>query len=554
MAGPTYATFANTYLSKGFDFTIAPGVTPSICNLYTVPHVQSLPQVGELVLQTYGESPFVFRDCLLENPSLSANRSGQFWNLPIQDRRWKWQWGQMYGWYNKPNPNGTYEREKTPQELASMLFEELGETGFDVTQLPNSPRPEVRWDGAPADAELDNLCQSLGCVVVLNPLSDRAEIWLVGQGNSLPGGYTIGAAYAPVLPAKPSKIRVEAGPTIFQSTFLAETVGMDTDGTWKPINDLSYKPTAGWSGADALGGFLSITDDQTYVSGGRTLLIRDLAAATVFRCYRLTGLLSGGWCPPILQGSGDEYEPQSLADLQLFDVLAEEEISTEDGGLRRLPARVYVRSASVDRRTPAHVESYPGGYSLDNEHGILQFNEPLFLWGASTTGSDPATVHFECAFYAGAYGVFSRRYVEASTGSPVETPTRSVQRPDLQARIIYSFSNDGGNSDQTDNIADLDQRLNYWGNAALAEYQLLQGGTVNYVGLVPVSPDGLTQQITWSGGGGREAITTVSQAQRHRRQIAPLEEIRDRLTVKRQEQLLQQMAFGAMARLIGGGV
>ena len=78
--------------------------------------------------------------------------------------------------------------------------------------------------------------------------------------------------------------------------------------------------------------------------------------------------------------------------------------------------------------------------------------------------------------------------------------------------------------------------------------------TVTYPGLVAIAPDGLTQQVTWSGGGGRPATTTASQAQRHNRYIKPLDEYRDRLTTKRNEQLLTQLAAGQLLRAMGGGL
>ena len=186
MSGPTVCTFANTILSMGFDFTFGPGVQPSVCILTTVPHVPNLPSVGTLTFQTVGQAPFVFRDCLVEQPRLSATESGQIWQLPVKDRRWAWQFGYIHGSYNRPRPNGSLIREKTPQELAGLLLDAMGETGYDVSRLPNQTRPEKVWEGALPAAELDALCASLGCIVVLNPMTDRVEIWQEGEGVPLP--------------------------------------------------------------------------------------------------------------------------------------------------------------------------------------------------------------------------------------------------------------------------------------------------------------------------------------------------------------------------------
>lgn len=543
--GPTYATFGNTQFSRGFDFTFAPGVQPSVCMLYTLPHTTNLPQVAQLQLRTTGDITLTFRDCLLEEPKLTAGRSGQYLTLPIKDRRWKWQWGSVYGHFNKPKPDGSYEREKTPQQLASILLDIMGELNYDVSRLPNVTRPERRWDGDTASTELDRLCAELSCVVVLNPITDRAELWPIGQGGTLPTGATIGKAYSPVLPAVPKRIKVEAAETLFQATFFCIAVGLDIDGQWKPIDQLSYKPSHGWNGWDAHEGFPSIPDSLTYVHEGRTLKVRDLAAATVFRCYRCVGVQGfvNNVVPPLLENTFQQ--PQSMRDLRLFDYLLDEELSTVDGGLRPLPAVVYARWVREDKPLLTSITKYPYGFGLDSEHNILHFGEPLFL-----PGNIPAEVQFECSFHAGASGIFHRRSIEQPTTSQTVTPTHTIQRPELRGRVIYRSSSGGGIISIEDNLVDTDLKLYQFHDAELAGYALQQGGTLSYPKLLEISPDGLTQQVSWSGGGQRPATTTASQAQRHSRLLPSIDEQRERLANKRADQRLQRVEFAFRAQNI----
>lgn len=552
--GPTSATFGNTLISRGFDFTFAPGIQPSVCLLYTVPHTANLPQVDTLTISTQGDVSLSFRDCLLEDPKLSANQSGQIWQLPIKDRRWKWQYGEIYGHYNKSEKNGTYTRERTPRQLASILLDGMNETGYDVSRLPNDVRPERRWDGATPAVELDSLCEALGCVVVLNPFTDRVEIWPVGQGLPLPNGTTTGKAYTPILPARPSRVRVESGETLFQATWSTEAVGLDTDGRWKPLTELSYaRPRAygGFPGDAVWNGFEGWYENsngtpRTYESGGKILNIRDLAAGTVFQCYRLTGVTgwTNGIVPPLLANTFQQ--PTSLKDFRFFDDLAEDEFDPQ-GGLQPQKAVAYAVWVRLDKRTPDFPIRYPHGFSIDPENHIISFGEPLFLFASNTNEySIPAQVYVECSFYCGAGGTFHRRNVEADAGGPSQTPTLLVQRPEIQPRVIYRHSFVGPTGAVDDNLADVDQRLNYWGNAELAQYGLQQGGTVEYDRLMAISPDGLTQQVTWSGGGGRPAKTTASQAQRHNRYTKPLDEYRDRLKAKQLEQSLKSQMNSAV--------
>lgn len=554
MPGPTYATFAGSIKPRGFDFTFAPGVQPSVCRVTILPP-QTVPVVGTLVLQTTGGESLSFSECLLESPELSAGPAGQFITLPIKDRRWKWQppLAPIYGHYNQPEANGTYRNETTPQELASMLFIALGETGYDVSRLPNTTRPEKRWDGAYAAIELDSLCAELSCVVTLNPLTDKAVIWPIGSGNSLPAGASLGRTATPVLPAQPSRIKVEAAETLFQATFPTEPVGLDTDGTWRHINNLSYAPASGWP--LPISGFGGIfPDTATYISGGKTLKLRDLAESCVYRCYRLLGVRgwTNGCAPPLTDVTF--LTPADFRDLRFFNELAEEQISTgagpQQGGLVPMESRVYARWERLGKLTPPQVTLYPDGFSFDETNWIVQFGEPLFLFSGSGV-CQPATVQFECSFFAGAMGIHHRRSVIVGTNQPpTTTPMRLEQRPDIQARVIYRFDSAANQTGVEDNLAVVDSQLNYWKDAYLAEYGLQDGATVTYNKLVRIAPDGLTQQITWSGGAGRPAATIASQAQRHNRFIQPVDTYRDRLRAKKIEQQLTLLAAAKAASLI----
>lgn len=547
MPGPTHCTYGNVLLSQGFDFTFGPGVTPSVCSLNTIPHVSSLPQVATLTLETIGGATLVFPDCALEEPRLSVGGSGQRWILPVKDRRWKWQegWGVVYGHYNVPKPDQTYTQEKTPRELATLLFQEMGESGFDVSKLPNDPRPEIHWDGAHAATELDQLCASIGCVVVLNPFTNNAEIWKVGQGATLPTGGTQGAAYTPILPIKPSKIIVEAGPTLFQATFKTEAVGLDIDEKWKPIDELSYKPASGWGKSAMVAGFPEITG--TFNKGTRALPIRELAKATVFRCYRISGLAHGGWRPEEMQKSS-RY-PNGRKDLKFYSSQAEDEPSPADSGQRALPARVYGRWYTIEN---SFVESlvdgylrgedlkdYTEGYQFDTEQAIITFGEPLVLF--KDGDAIPAVIRIETSFNAGYQGVLDRWEKEYDLNPGWSTPARVIQRHDIYTRVYMRYTKDDAYTVES-NKTDTERRLAHWGDAAVGEYEQQNGGTVKYAQLMQISPDGLTQQITWSGGGGRAPSTTVSQAQRHNRFVPPLKEQRAQLAAKKSEKAIAQLA------------
>jgi hypothetical protein len=560
--GPTEVFFGNTFLSRGVSFTFAPGVQPSVCYINTIPHVPSLPSVGDLLIRTQGGVSITFPECCLEQPQLNAGIGGQFWTLPILDRRWKWRFGTVDGHYNKRKANGTYIRERTPQELAALLLDELGETQYDVSQLPNDQRPEKLWISADIATELDELCFVLGCQVVLNPLSNRVEIWKVGTGNQLPFGGTRGASYTPILPATPSSVRVDGGPTLFQAWFSAYAVGLDTDGKYKPIGDLSYMPSGGWGKAAALAGFPEITGFYKDFDG-REVPKRDLANATVWKAYRIEGLASGGWAVPLLDGT--PLEPISRKDIVFHDFRADEEIAPDDSSIRNLPVSVFVKHALPLFVLDEDFEPAPGlpiapfaihrhAYQarFDPSMGIVWFPEPTFYIGA--TGFTEATVRIECAFHAGKDGVLHRHSIESNTGAQWQTPPRVISRDDVTRTVIYRCKGDANFSIE-DNEAATSALLQPWLTSALSEYTLRQGGTVRYDGLRAISIDGLTQQITWAGGGGEAATTTVSQAQRHNRVIAPPDRDRERRAAiqTRKDMVRVERTFGPQGLISVGG-
>jgi hypothetical protein len=521
MLGPTYATFGNTTLSRGFDFTFEPGVTPSTCVLHTVPHVPNLPSVATLTLRTEGQSPLIFPECHLGEPSLQFGQQGHFWTLPIRDRRWKWDFAYIHGHWNAPQPDGSLVRERSPRDLAEILLIAMGETQRDVSRLPNITRPEVQWDGAHAATELDSLCYSLDCVVVLNPVTNGVEIWPVGEGSALPKGYTMGGTFAPVRGPQPAVIRAESAHTRFQAVFATEAVGQDTDGRWKPIDELSYKPTGGWALSHVLAKFENITG--TYEGdGGRTLKKSDLALATVYRSYRITGLVpNGGWSPPLLRGT--IFEPQSLRDLKLFSELAETEIGP-DGGIRQLPAAVYAKHFRLEFKWPdSAIRRYDEVFGFDTETGIIHFHEPMLGLPEVGKTSIAATVQIKCSFEAGAIGVKHRLSRERATGAAWSSPTElSIQDLDQTPYFIY----DETGKLSKDNHQTVETKLDSLLDKRLQEFRTIPGGTVTYEFLMPIAPDGLTQQVTWSGGAGRPATTTASQGQRHNRFLDSLKERR----------------------------
>ena len=189
-----------------------------------------------------------FPDCRLADAYLRRSQGGYVIGLSIVDRRWKWAFGAISGRYNLRCADESIDpenRARRPQELARLLLDGMGETGYDVSLLPNDARPLIEWISAVPAQALADLCDGLGCRVVLG-IDNRVRIVRAGLGAFLPEGGRVTEGIGIDPPERPDALAVVCGPTRYQAKWELEAVGLDTDGAIKPIDELSYKPSAGW--------------------------------------------------------------------------------------------------------------------------------------------------------------------------------------------------------------------------------------------------------------------------------------------------------------------
>ena len=205
-------------------------------------------------------------------------------SVRILDRRWKWQYGEISGRYNIREKEEEYlidpDTEKKPRQLATLLLAAMGEVGYSVDELPNDNRPQKHWVSANPANELYQLCDSLGCRVVLG-LDNRVRLRRVGSGASLPVlGIEISDSVGIDAQARPDSIKVVCGPTRYQARFFLEAVGKDVDGRIKFLDDLSYRPDDGWGAANVDGDFDDVRDESRCAA-------QKLAILSVFKWYRI---------------------------------------------------------------------------------------------------------------------------------------------------------------------------------------------------------------------------------------------------------------------------
>lgn len=513
----------------GVDFTLRWdwGVRPSVCNIVTTYNVGQLPPVGQLRIMFKGRAVVALNKCRLAGVSAPQSTSGGTGTLVlrVEDRRWQWRFGKIDGDYNVPGESGALVREKTPQELARLLCDAMGETGrIDLSAIPNETRPRVFWYASNPAAELERLCLSVGCVPCLNPLTDALEIYKIGQGRGLPpiaSAISRAPGASPV--AWPDEIRVVTAPTLFQSRFVLEPMGLDTDGEYKLLDDLSYKPSGGWENENyrLFGG---VPDDEITLPGEEEPTTKkQLALSTVYRLWRIKEQYfadgNGEWSPRALQNT--EYAPTTRDDvLPIQNFRLQKDATTQ----QRLPA--IVRGRFIQRRGAQENteidERYDRGFSVLGDLGMVVFSEPMVQWNSGFDGYEVATLNLECAYNCRKDGIPVRHEeYRPLTGRQLTGAGALIEHHDEIAREIIEARD--SENDQ-DNLTDIQDQLNYYLDALADQFRDTTGQSVALTGLRRYAPSGRIRSIVWSAGVNRPPTTLLADQAEPNPSIAPWED------------------------------
>ncbi len=552
------ATFPGITQIMSASITLGHGISPSTARITMAPQPGAISETG--MLSFFIDSTTInFPDCKVDQGSYERNEGGEFWHLTLLDRRWKWRFGQISGRYNVWRENATLQNgdpvgfsgsglvadtERTPRELAELYLEAMGEVGYDVSALPNDTRPPVEHDfDNPAEA-LAELCENLGCRVVLR-IDNTVSIVRVGSGASLPTEQLLEDSLTIDPPEKPDAVAVVCGPSYFQVDFPLEAVGLDRDqtsggdpsDTLKPLAELSYKPPGGWSTVDLPLFFdLSNNESEDDVTG-----LRSLATKSVFRYYRIK--------LPVKVPGYDGPDGGLITRLEQVLPLFEEQVVTavENHDAAPLPASVFgvwypgldeqantavALTAQGNSPPAAGAEGtykspfYNRGFTLDMARGLVIFSEPVYRNATPSEAKvTPAPAQLvlrtKCQVRDAETLSLVRHVHERSTGGSLGTSPQYIRREELvvshvptydpatyalettsttDPRVVSSVSS---TADEVNAAAD------HYIDSAIDEYAQPEPRQVQVAGLHPLNLDGVIQQITYSVGGAG-AMTTIA--------------------------------------------
>jgi hypothetical protein len=481
------------------SYTAAHGITPSAAVLEIAPQFNNFQADGDLTFY-YGSNVIVLRDCKVDTLSFERNENGEIWRLVILDRRWKWKFGKLSGMYNVRKENGdikiagarntslVYETEKSPQDLLKLCLEAANERRFDVSQVPNNTRPFVEWDVDCPMQAANQLCDELGCRIMLTS-DDRVRICKQGQGQQLPNGPILDDSGTIDPPNTVQKITVACGKVLYQADLPLEPVGYEMDGTLKPINELSYTPVGGWGSID-LQTFNGIKDQE----------LRELAQSCIFKTYRVRtpvtipnyGTVNGLDALGLTNNQVvlvSDYDtngrllPDRLAKAIVWGDYYPEKGDHTNTGTTSLPQRI----------TKEQQKKVIMSFNLDADERLVTFGNYIYKLNGTIPNMtvDPATIYLRCALNVREEK--TRAWWRYGYGRGNGWPEQIIHK---ENELILSYRQDGNNR------ADIDRQANYYLDAEWNSLQTKQPQARTYAGLLKIELDGAIQQVTWSVGLG----------------------------------------------------
>lgn len=267
---------------ESFSGTLSHGASPSVFRISCFPQKKPPKKSGKLTLR-YGNTKVTLSDCIIDSASYSFNQSGDVIGLNILDRRWRWRGGFILGNYNTVQYGGGLEPGKAAgsknlKELMKFCLDEMGETKADLSDVSTTFFPEVNWDYDNPASALQQLCTQFNYRIVLQT-TDKVKICKANQGAKLSSELPYeGYGTAVDSPDLPDSVMVVGRPLLVEFDCELEAVGQELGGEWKPINDLSYAPTGGWT-SEAPGDEFSNDDDMDLYGG--------LANKYIWKAYRV---------------------------------------------------------------------------------------------------------------------------------------------------------------------------------------------------------------------------------------------------------------------------
>lgn len=433
-------------------YTQSRGVDADSLLLTFLPQVGNLPAGGTATL-VWGVDSVTLPNCYVDVATLQIHPRGVQQSVLAYDRRYYWQFAEpITGYYNLIR-TGTRRSptEKTLRQLVELLLLQIGETSPDVSNVPNTIYPQVRWECEPPHLALAELMQEHGLTLSLGYGSEAVAVYVAGTGGPLPSGNEFAVTLTADAKVRPRWVRTCFGLSRMQARFKLEAVGLEDRSTWEPINSLSYAPaTTLWTKEDPY-----LFPTVRALSGEEE---QALALSSVFRAYRIAAFADDTLDLP--DGSG------TLSDIQQVLPILGQLLDTEDprAGNSYKPVRLFGRhwrevkeQGQPDKfeNTTVDFEITHYQFYVDRQNGLILFRDPVFL--VESEEFLEAELYLECSFniFDGTTFAPYRKHIDVSL-DVAGVGYYTTQRPELFYRTVISYDSSHAVTGDTDNQTELD--------------------------------------------------------------------------------------------------
>lgn len=258
------------------DARLRRGTSPGTFRI-RVPHDSDLVVDPNDLVFASDDGLLTFRGCVPDLSTLrTEHRDGKReWVITLKDRRATWPGYRISGRYNRRYRDNSIDgnTKLNAEYIAALAMASVEESGLS-SSLP-ATYPDIDWSNTPSDQAINELLQFLPGHVCRD-IDDKYSIRTTGQGDGLSTAWpAIIPDFLATVESGPKKIRVKCNKTWFGAALQLQAVGIDTDWTYKPIDQLSYRPKKGWE------------HEWPTLFSGVSQCNRMLAFESVFRCYQV---------------------------------------------------------------------------------------------------------------------------------------------------------------------------------------------------------------------------------------------------------------------------
>lgn len=487
---------------------------------------------GDFTL-TYDGFSMTIPNCHLISSILVGNSGGTVKRAMFYDERWEWRNRSIIGRYNIRLPNNFVDpgHEQSPEQLATLCFNALGVANFDVSALPDQPRPEIDWDSRNAAEALSELCDGLGCRIVPQRSTGNWVVCVTGVGGPLPDSWPI-TEIGDNLQSKllPHFIKIVTAPIQFQFPVPLIPTGKDVSTnpnvnmSWQDTIDLTYCPAPGTPAADGFGidiTFQNLSATRIVQPDGTRISPREVARSYIFRTWRMADQILLPWNVIYTPDQGVEIT-SGLTTLDRDQVLLSDQLAQTyvDALGNQIPRPAFAFGQFWDRLHnnnpyPTRVDYQGQVFKAEPEAGIsvsLSL-DPLFPDRTILTFSTQMKLRVSTP--RGGYYNYAQQmqylcactirdsttwqpyryeyYLQVGDGTD-KTNCMTVVKDDIQPWYVAILNRVG----QTDNSSEVQDQCEYYANAIAATLEEIDAVTASPVGWFYCDLDGAISQVSYS--------------------------------------------------------